>query len=298
MRWKSSVTARSYREPSGLSMVPPLAKSHLWISCLIRVWARKCLVPYQNSEKTHFLSRKSWGVASYEDVLSSVDWAGYRDIWKKECRPKAWTGLCCRDWHELPAPVLTDELKRDLRLLRLRGAMDPKRFYKRAEKGKFPAKFAVGTVVEGPADFYSSEPYFFFWKSSYTVHIQIQKKSSKRDCCSCQRLVFKGALSAYQERNIRILKVWYQCECSSQSGLPFTKDPFQWVSEEVYANWQGRQLAILILRGEFHGFALSVWGLFQKQILRDRVGTRHKESSPGVKFLGTIWTDYKPWWIM
>ena len=34
--------------------------------------------------------------------------------------------------------------------------MDPKRFYKRAEKGKFAAKFAVGTVIEGPAEFFSS----------------------------------------------------------------------------------------------------------------------------------------------
>ena len=35
--------------------------------------------------------------------------------------------------------------------------MDPKRFYKRAEKGRFATKFAVGTVVEGPAEFFSSE---------------------------------------------------------------------------------------------------------------------------------------------
>ena len=61
----------------------------------------------------------------------------------------------CRDWHDMPTPVMTDELKRDLRLLRLRGAMDPKRFYKKAEKGRFPAKFALGTVVEGPTEWVS-----------------------------------------------------------------------------------------------------------------------------------------------
>ena len=67
--------------------------------------------------------------------------------------------MFCSDWHELPTTVITDEMKRDLRLLRLRGAMDPKRFYKRAEKGRFASKFAVGTVVEGPAEFFSSETY-------------------------------------------------------------------------------------------------------------------------------------------
>ncbi len=53
---------------------------------------------------------------------------------------------------------MTDEVKRDLRLLRLRGAMDPKRFYKKAEKGRFPDKFALGTVIEGPTEWYSGDP--------------------------------------------------------------------------------------------------------------------------------------------
>ena len=52
---------------------------------------------------------------------------------------------------------ITDEMKRDLRLLRLRGAMDTKRFYKKGDKGKFPTRFAVGTIVEGPTEFHSSK---------------------------------------------------------------------------------------------------------------------------------------------
>jgi hypothetical protein len=46
-------------------------------------------------------------------------------------------------WFDLPAPKMTDELKRDLRLLRLRGAYDPKRFYKSFDNTKFPKHFAV-----------------------------------------------------------------------------------------------------------------------------------------------------------
>ena len=59
------------------------------------------------------------------------------------------------DWYDLPAPQITDEVKRDLRLLRLRGVMDPKRFYKSADQTKFPKYFQFGTVVEGPTEFYS-----------------------------------------------------------------------------------------------------------------------------------------------
>jgi len=40
-------------------------------------------------------------------------------------------------------------------MLRLRGAFDPKRFYKSADGTKFPKYFQMGTVVEGPTDFYS-----------------------------------------------------------------------------------------------------------------------------------------------
>jgi hypothetical protein len=46
-------------------------------------------------------------------------------------------------WFDLPAPKITDELKRDLRVLRLRGAYDPKRFYKSFDNAKFPKYFAV-----------------------------------------------------------------------------------------------------------------------------------------------------------
>ncbi|KAG0347762.1 hypothetical protein BG004_007018 [Podila humilis] len=53
---------------------------------------------------------------------------------------------------------MTPELKRDLQILKLRNVLDPKRFYKREEKGKpkFPKYFQVGTIIEGNTEFYSS----------------------------------------------------------------------------------------------------------------------------------------------
>ncbi|AMD20257.1 HDL487Wp [Eremothecium sinecaudum] len=58
-------------------------------------------------------------------------------------------------WFELPKPVHTTELKRDLALIRHRAALDPKRHYKK-EKWHIPDRFSVGTIVEGPTEFYSS----------------------------------------------------------------------------------------------------------------------------------------------
>ncbi|GFR40687.1 hypothetical protein Agub_g1278 [Astrephomene gubernaculifera] len=59
-------------------------------------------------------------------------------------------------WFELPTTKITDEVKQELRLLRLRGAYDPKRFYKSFDETKFPKRFQIGTVVDNPQDFYSS----------------------------------------------------------------------------------------------------------------------------------------------
>ncbi len=50
---------------------------------------------------------------------------------------------------------LCPQIKQDLRLLALRGAFDPKRFYRNPDATKFPKYFQMGTVVEGPTDFYS-----------------------------------------------------------------------------------------------------------------------------------------------
>ncbi|KAJ7980473.1 rRNA-processing protein fcf2-like [Quillaja saponaria] len=62
-----------------------------------------------------------------------------------------------KNWFDMPAPTVTPELQRDLKLLKLRGAVDPKRHYKKGDsKSKtLPKYFQVGTVMESPLDFFS-----------------------------------------------------------------------------------------------------------------------------------------------
>lgn len=55
-------------------------------------------------------------------------------------------------WYDLPATAITDDVKRELRLLRLRNAYDPKRFYRSYDGGKFPRYFAVATVEDDPLE--------------------------------------------------------------------------------------------------------------------------------------------------
>lgn len=52
-------------------------------------------------------------------------------------------------WFNMPAPVLTPELKREVQAMRLRNALDPKRFYKGgAKESALPEFFQVGHVLE------------------------------------------------------------------------------------------------------------------------------------------------------
>ncbi|XP_038649792.1 deoxynucleotidyltransferase terminal-interacting protein 2 [Scyliorhinus canicula] len=59
-------------------------------------------------------------------------------------------------WYDMKAPELTDELKNDLKALKMRAAIDPKRFYKKNDRVGFPKYFQVGKVLDNPADFYHS----------------------------------------------------------------------------------------------------------------------------------------------
>lgn len=61
-----------------------------------------------------------------------------------------------QDWYDLPKTDLTPELKRDLQLIKMRNVLDPHRHYKKdGGKMKPPDYSQVGTIVEGPTEFFS-----------------------------------------------------------------------------------------------------------------------------------------------
>ncbi|KAG8628907.1 hypothetical protein KVT40_002772 [Elsinoe batatas] len=60
-------------------------------------------------------------------------------------------------WYNLPKTDLTPELKRDLQILKMRNVLDPHRHYKKeGGKMKAPEYSQVGTIIEGPTEYYSS----------------------------------------------------------------------------------------------------------------------------------------------
>jgi len=59
-------------------------------------------------------------------------------------------------WFNMKHAEMTDEEKRDLKILKMRKALDPKTFYKGDDMKGLPRFFQKGTVVESKAEFYSS----------------------------------------------------------------------------------------------------------------------------------------------
>lgn len=60
-------------------------------------------------------------------------------------------------WFNMKSTQVTEEIKHDLKLLKMRNYLDSKRFYKRENtKDAIPKVFQIGTVVSGAQEYYSS----------------------------------------------------------------------------------------------------------------------------------------------
>ncbi|KAL3483580.1 Fcf2 pre-rRNA processing-domain-containing protein [Aspergillus germanicus] len=85
------------------------------------------------------------------------------------------------DWFDLPKTELTPELKRDLQLLRMRSILDPKRHYKKESgKAQLPKYSQVGTIIEGPTEFFSGRIVKRDRKKTFVEEALALEQSTKR----------------------------------------------------------------------------------------------------------------------
>ncbi|CAL1539359.1 unnamed protein product [Lymnaea stagnalis] len=59
-------------------------------------------------------------------------------------------------WFGMKAPDVDDQLRNDMEIIRMRGVLDPKRFYKNHDRKALPKYFQMGTVMDEGTEFYSS----------------------------------------------------------------------------------------------------------------------------------------------
>lgn len=85
------------------------------------------------------------------------------------------------DWFNLPRTNLTPDRKRDLKLLKMRSVLDPKRHYKKDnESAKAPEFSQVGTIVEDPTEFFSARLQNKDRKRTLVEEVMVGEASSGR----------------------------------------------------------------------------------------------------------------------
>ncbi|KAJ2336182.1 rrna-processing protein fcf2 [Coemansia sp. RSA 2681] len=115
-----------------------------------------------------------------------------------------------KKWFGMKAPVLTPELKNDLRVLQLRNVLDPKRFYKKdASAKKIPKYFEVGTIIEGPTEFYSSRLTKKERKTTLVDELLADKQA---------RDYFKRKVNEIHAHNVSGGKNWYKKTTAATKG--------------------------------------------------------------------------------
>ncbi|KAL0262171.1 dTDP-fucopyranose mutase [Diplodia seriata] len=84
-------------------------------------------------------------------------------------------------WFNLPKTDLTPELKRDLQLLKMRNVLDPHRHYKKENSKDFVPEYSqVGTIVEGPTEYYSARLQKKERKKTFVEEVLDREKNSGR----------------------------------------------------------------------------------------------------------------------
>ncbi|KAJ3390874.1 hypothetical protein HDU92_000234 [Lobulomyces angularis] len=110
-------------------------------------------------------------------------------------------------WFDMPATEITPEIKRDLHILKSRGALDPKRHYKKDNKTGLPKFFQFGTIIEDKADYYSSR--LTKKERSESFIGEILQDSEKTE-------YFKKKFNHVQQKNMKSLPGWLQKKIEHQ----------------------------------------------------------------------------------
>ncbi|KAI4458790.1 hypothetical protein MML48_7g00013536 [Holotrichia oblita] len=74
----------------------------------------------------------------------------------KEMRSKEREKTKGKNWNYLPATELTDEIKTDLEIIKMRSVLDPKHFYKKNDLDVLPKYFQIGKVLDSPLEHYNN----------------------------------------------------------------------------------------------------------------------------------------------
>lgn len=114
-------------------------------------------------------------------------------------------------WYNLPKPEMTPDLEKDIRVIQMRSALDPKRHYKNGPvlTSKY---FHVGTVVAGAEEFYSANRLTRKERGATVLDTLLkddQKRAYfKKKFTEAQKNSRAGSRGAYKQKQAAIRKPW------------------------------------------------------------------------------------------
>ncbi len=108
-------------------------------------------VDLESEAKKNEMLKRKYQVTSINDPIESVLPRKGRSILQDKTALKR---KRTADWFDLPKPEVTEDVKRELSIIKYRQYLDPKRFYKK-DKWEIPEKFQMGTIIGGPTDYYN-----------------------------------------------------------------------------------------------------------------------------------------------
>lgn len=102
--------------------------------------------PYRESKEALKLKRRVSLTFFSRPAHTSIKWQKQRNVSAQVEKEKT-TG---DGWFNMKAPEMSQELKGDLQVLKMRGSLDPKRFYKKNDRDGFPKYFQVSKNANHP----------------------------------------------------------------------------------------------------------------------------------------------------
>ncbi|KAL2068327.1 hypothetical protein VTL71DRAFT_16425 [Oculimacula yallundae] len=150
-------------------------------SSLPKITVENPIVSYIKSTKTGPQVDRSHLVTEQERKLANGSRIVEDPIMIKKRAEEEKKATAGANWFNMPKTNLTPELKRDLQLLRMRDVLDPKRHYKKDNKKQQVPEFSqVGTIIQGPTEYFSSRLMNKDRKRTLVEEVLAGEKSSGR----------------------------------------------------------------------------------------------------------------------
>lgn len=147
------------------------------------------------------------------------------DLEAQECAPKLFTSKHASKleskkqadetagpgWYNLPRTELTDKVKHDLQLIKMRNTLDSKHHYKRGDSKKLPKYFQMGTVVEGSNEFYSARVPKKSRKNTMVDELLADaefRRKNKEKYVDLRRKQMNGGKGHYKKQKDKGKKAW------------------------------------------------------------------------------------------